>query len=207
MQSYPSIERGFVVKGKPAYVFDKLDGSQIRAEWCKKKKFWKFGTRRQLISKSAGIKEWGEAVELILEKYERDLHDIFVKQRYLKVICFFEFWGPNSFAGKHQDEEHDVTLFDIRANKKGILPPKEFLKLTKGLDVPELLHYGNVNEPLVEQVRDGTLEGMTFEGVVCKMQDMKTPGIPFMFKLKNMAWLERLKGYCKGDEVLFRELA
>lgn len=208
MQDYPSIERGYIVKGEPIYAFDKMDGSQIRAEWTKKKKFWKFGTRKQLISKSKirGDKGWGEAVWLVLEKYEKDLHDIFVKERYLKATCFFEFYGKNSFAGRHYDEEHTVTLFDIKANKKGLLPPKEFLKVTNGVDRAKLLYYGNANEPFIETVRNGELEGMTFEGVVCKAQRMKTYGLPIMFKLKNKAWLEKLKGFCKGDTNLFEKL-
>ena len=110
MHQYDTIERfGKTSMQTPIYAFDKLDGSQIRAEWSKKRKFWKFGTRRQLISKSN--KEWGEAVEIIKTKYERDLHDIFVKNRFLKVTCYMEFWGTNSFAGNHMYEPHDVTLF------------------------------------------------------------------------------------------------
>ena len=204
MQNYPSIERGLIVKGMPIYAFDKLDGSQIRAEWSKKKKFWKFGTRKQLISKSS--KEWGESVELIRAKYEKDLHDRFVKERYLKVTCFFEFYGKNSFAGRHQDEEHDVTLFDVRVSKKGVLLPKDFIKLTEGLDTAKLLYHGNANKPFVEQIKEGELEGMTFEGVVCKSQQYKTPGIPLMFKLKNNAWLNKLRGYCKENDHLFNQL-
>jgi len=79
MQDYPSLERGVVLKGRPIYAFDKLDGSQIRVEWGKKKKFWKFGTRKQLINEKD--KEWGEVVGLVIEKYEKDLHDVFSGMR------------------------------------------------------------------------------------------------------------------------------
>jgi len=204
MKEYPSLERGLIVKGLPIYAFDKIDGSQIRAEWSRKRKFYKFGTRGQLIGLED--KDWGEGARLVLSKYEKDLHDIFVKERYDSVICFFEFWGKNSFAGRHQNEEHDVTLFDIRLYKKGILPPKEFLRLTSGLDRARLLYHGNANEPFSDSVRDRTLEGMTFEGVVCKAQQMKTYGVPIMFKLKSSDWINKLKNYCNGDESLFRKL-
>ena len=205
MQDYPSLERGVVYKGKPIYAFDKLDGSQIRAEWAKKKKFWKFGTRKHLID--AETEGWGEAVVRVFEKYEKDLHDIFVKQRYQKVTCFFEFAGRNSFAGVHEKEKHDVTLFDVRVSGKGILLPKDFLKLTKNVETPKMLYYGNANEVFVDVVKKGELEGMTFEGVVCKSQEYKTPGRPWMFKLKNSAWLARLRKRCEGNEVLFKKLA
>jgi hypothetical protein len=40
MKEYPSIDRE-IRFGEPIYAFDKLDGSNIRAEWNKKRKFWK----------------------------------------------------------------------------------------------------------------------------------------------------------------------
>jgi hypothetical protein len=43
MKTYPSISRDIV--GQPIYAFDKLDGSNIRAEWSKKNGFHKFGSR------------------------------------------------------------------------------------------------------------------------------------------------------------------
>jgi len=206
MQDYVSIPRGYIVKGKPIYAFDKLDGTQIRVEWNKKRKFWKYATKKHLISKSNGT--YGEACYLIKEKYERDLHDVFVKERFQKAIIFCEFYGDSSFAGRHNDdEEHYVTLFDIRVKGKGILQPKEFIRLTKGIDTAKLLYHGNANEPFIESVRNRTLEGMTLEGVVCKSQEYKSFGIPIMFKLKSTDWYKRLVAHCSGDEKLYEELA
>lgn len=215
MKSYLSIDRD-IKFGEVVYAFDKLDGSNVRVEWTKKTGFHKFGTRNQLISKQVirkgEISEdqnrayWGEAVRLMVEKYERDLHDVFVAQKYLKTTCFFEFWGKNSFAGRHQEEEHTVTLFDVAVHKKGYILPREYLKLFKDLDIAKLLYYGNANHSFVNSVRDGQLEGMTFEGVVCKMAQYKTPGITDMFKVKSYAWLDKLKGYCKGDENKYEQL-
>ena len=203
MQTYPSIEKD-IVKGVPIYAFDKLDGSNIVVEWSKKRKFWKFGSRKQLINKNNKL--LGESIELIKSKYEKDLHDIFVKEKYLKVNCYFEFYGKSSFAGNHYDEEHNVTLFDISVRKKGMLEPRDFLKLTRNMDVAKLLYHGNANELLVEEVKNGTLEGMTFEGVVCKGSYI-SPGRPLMFKIKNQAWINRLKGHCKEDSTLYEKLA
>jgi len=204
MQDYISVSRE-VVKGIPIYAFDKIDGSQIRAEWNKKNMFWKFGTRTQLLDPKD--ERYGEAVGLIKSKYEKDLHDRFVKERYQKALCYFEFWGKNSFAGNHEKEEYFVTIFDLRVHPKGIMPPKEFLRITEGLDRVQLLYHGNANDPFVEEVQEGRLGGMTFEGVVCKSQQMASFGIPLMFKVKNRAWLEKLKTYCKGDDKLFEKLA
>jgi len=148
MKEYTSIRRE-IVKSGAIYAFDKLDGSQLRVEWNRKRKFYKFGTRTQLIGLDDKI--WGEGVRLMVTKYEKDLHDVFVKERYESAVCFFEFWGKNSFAGRHQVEDHDVTLFDIAPYKKGILPPKQFLDLTKGIDRVKVLYHGNPNEPLSNQ--------------------------------------------------------
>ena len=215
MKSYLSIDKDIKL-GEIAYAFNKIDGSNIRAEWTKKNKFHKFGTRNQLISKAVirkgeilqqgDICNWGEATRLIMEKYEHDLHNIFVAQRFVKATCFFEFWGENSFAGRHFDEERDITLFDVSVHKKGYILPRQYVKLFGHLDIAKLLYYGEITESFVEEVREGTLEGMTFEGVVCKLPKYKTPGVTDMFKVKNIAWLNRLKKYCEGNENKFKEL-
>ena len=123
MKEYPSIDR--VVRNEVIYAFDKLDGQNLRVEWNKKQKFHKYGSRRQLISKAQGRKEdgpyrWSEAIDRVHVKYEKELHDIFVKARFQKAVAFFEFHGPSSFAGRHVDEELDVTLIDVRVHQKGL---------------------------------------------------------------------------------------
>jgi hypothetical protein len=47
---------------------------------------------------------------------------------------------------------------------------------------------------------------MTFEGVVCKAKNPKNTPMPLMFKVKNKAWIDKLKVYCKGNEQLFNTL-
>jgi len=202
MKEYPSINKD-VRNGEKIYAFDKLDGQNFRLEWNKKNKFHKFGSRTQLID--VNDENWGEAARISVNKYEKDLHDIFVKSRYEKVICFFEFWGKNSFAGRHIKEDHDVTLFDVSVHKKGILLPKDFLKMFDKIDIAKMLYYGNANSEFIESVRNRKLEGMSFEGVVCKGAYV-SPGSPLMFKIKSIEWMEKLKKYCNGDSKLFDKL-
>lgn len=121
-------------------------------------------------------------------------------------VFFFEFFGPSSFAGFHDTEPHDVVLFDVNIYKKGLLEPKVFIDLFEKLHIPDVLHYGNPTDEFIKSVKDGTLPGMTFEGVVCKAKNKKKPGLPFMFKIKNAAWIERLKIKCGKDEAMFYEL-
>ena len=201
MKTYPSISREIV--NHPIYAFDKLDGNNIRAEWSRKKGFYKFGTRKRLLDPNEEV--FGVAHKLIMEM-SYDLSIIFREQRWDKVVAFFELHGPNSFAGLHDENDKlATTLIDVNVNKKGILEPKDFLKTFKNIDHAKLLYHGNPNKQLTQSVNSGELEGMTFEGVVCKGKHV-SPGLPLMFKIKNDAWIKKLKETCGDDEHKFKEL-
>ena len=210
MKSYPSIPKyteisNKILKDRKWFVFSKEDGSNIRAEWSKKSGFHKFGSRRVLIGETTPI--LGESISLIRDK-EEVFSKILMDNRIERCVLFFEFWGENSFAGNHADEEHVITLLDIDVFKKGILPPADFLKLFEDkIEIPKLLHHGKINSELIESVIDGTLDGMTFEGVVCKAKNPKKTLSPVMFKIKNKAWLDKLKNFCGDDAEMFRRLA
>ncbi|MBW3020795.1 hypothetical protein KY334_05845 [Candidatus Woesearchaeota archaeon] len=203
MKQYPSIDRT-ISSSLDIYAFNKLDGSNIRVEWTRKNGFEKFGSRRQLIDERTPI--LGESIQIFNFLYKDQLHEIFKENRWQKVTCFLEFHGDNSFAGTHQNEQHRLTLFDVQIHKKGFLLPREFLKTFKDVKTAKLLYTGKCNQPFIESVENGTLEGMTFEGVVCKANKYKTPGVPYMFKVKNKEWIEKLKIKCEGNEKLFKEL-
>jgi len=203
MKTYPSIDKR-ICPGKFLFAFDKLDGSNVRVEWTRKKGFTKFGRRNGLLDDSNP--HLSESKDLILENYGDDLSRIFKDERYEKATAFFEFHGPNSFAGNHIDEDHVVTLFDVDIYRKGLLEPKEFVKLFGDLDIPKILHTGPVSTELIDSIKDGTLEGMTFEGVVFKGSWDKKSGRPLMFKVKNMKWIEKLREYCDGNQDLYKRL-
>jgi len=201
MKTYPSITKE-VRHDVHIYAFDKLDGSNIRAEWNTKKGFYKYGTKNQLIDSSA--KPWGKAIQLLNDKYANDLGIVFKEQKWRDVICFFEMWGPSSFAGTHNFEEDlTVTLIDANPYKRGILEPQEFLQFFGHLDHPKVLYEGRVNVELFDRVKQSTLSGMTLEGVVCKGPSQNNAQMPIMFKIKSQAWLDKLRIYCKGNEKLF----
>jgi len=103
------------------------------------------------------------------------------------------------------EEKHDVTLFDVNVHKKGIMLPHDYLKMFGSLDIAKLLYYGNANSELIDKVQNRQLEGMTFEGIVCKGA-YASPGLPLMFKIKSIDWVNKLKAYCSGNEQLFKQL-
>lgn len=203
MRSYLSISKE-IIRGEFIYAFNKYDGSQIRAEWTRKNGFNKFGTKNRLLGEDEPI--LGEAISLVKNKYSDILAEVFKKNKYRKVICFFEFFGPNSFAGIHENEKHDVMLFDIAPDNHGILEPKVFLKILKYVEIAQVLHRGKLSSEFIDSIRNGTLPGMTFEGVVCKGR-CTSPGIPLMFKIKNQDWLDKLKKRCGDNIRLFEELS
>jgi hypothetical protein len=205
MKTYPSILKTWF-SGVNYFVFDKLDGSNVRAEWSKQKGFYKYGSRRQLIDESHLT--LGQAPPLIREKYEDDLGRIFKKKRIERAVVFFEFHGPLSFAGNHAPgDDLTVTLFDVDVYRKGLTPPKEFLATYGHLDIPTLLYEGRFNNDLKNQVQVCELDGITFEGVVGKgFKPGKKSNVPTMFKVKTHQWLDKLKDFCDGDSALYRRL-
>jgi hypothetical protein len=204
MKSYPSIEKE-IRYGIPVYVFDKLDGSNIRAEWDKKKGFWKFGSRNVLIDKTH--KFLGESIDLIKETESR-LMAVFSKNRWDKGVVFFEFFGPNSFAGYHSPEDlKQVNLIDVMPFKQGILSPDEFIEyFSEVVPTSKFLFRGNINQDVEKEIRERKMDGVTFEGVVCKAKKNKKIDSPLMFKVKTYDWLNKLKEHCKGDETLYKNL-
>jgi hypothetical protein len=88
--------------------------------------------------------------------------------------------------------------------KRGILPPREFIDNFSDMNHSPLLYHGNCNNTLLDSVRNGTLEGMGSEGIVCKTKGKGNTIL--MFKLKCESWYLRLREHCNGDDHLFEEL-
>lgn len=201
MERYPSIPT--TINSTPIVAFDKLDGSNIRVEWSRKAGFYKFGSRTRLIDENEPI--LGEAVPLFLNKYADDLEQVYRAQRFEKTTAFLEFYGEHSFAGQHEDEPHTVTLFDVHVFKKGILPVNMFLKLFGELETPEVLYSGRATQPFIESVKQNQLEGITFEGVVCK-GGLDNRNRLITFKVKTTDWLTAVKTKYGHDPALLNQI-
>lgn len=202
MKHYPSITKE-IRHDIDIYAFAKHDGSNIRCTWNSKRGFYKFGTRTQLIDEKS--EPFGISIPLIKDKYEDSLSKVFTENKWSEVDCYFELFGPSSFAGQHDfTKPLSVILFDVNVYKKGILPPSQFVELFGHLDIAKVLYYGKVTTELFDMVKQSTLPGMPEEGVVCKGDIGNKP--PIMFKIKSKAWLEKLKVYCNGNDSLFKML-
>ena len=187
------------------HVFDKLDGSNIRAEWSKKRGFYKFGTRHHLLG--ADDPMLGPSIELITKKYGDDLSHRFKELKYESAVAFFEYIGPRSQFGHHLiDDPHDVVLIDVNPYKIGILDPDRFVASFGDLDIPKVLHVGPIDQTFIDSVYADELAGITFEGVVCKGKAARNTDVPVMFKLKTKKWLDALRARCGSDQKLFDTL-
>lgn len=207
VKTYPSISYATECH-LPIVAFDKLDGSNIRIEWSLKKGWYKFGTRHRLLDASDPL--FGMVPDLL----SRGMADPLGKQLHFagfeRAMCFFELWGEKSFAGMHdpKDPTLKLTLFDIAPFNQGILMPDRYLKIAQSpsIDSAKVLYTGVVTPDFIEQVRAGTLPGMTFEGVVCKAINDKKTKMPVMFKQKSRAWLDKLGTYCGDNKDLYHAL-
>ena len=219
MKTYPStkfmngLTKGAgIPEGNDWYVFDKLDGSNIRVEWNHKRGFYKYGRRNALLDDSNPWLKHDDISGILNNTVGPKLDAEFRKRKYKRMLCFFEFNGDKSFSGHHENEEHRLTLIDFNLHPKGFMGPEDFVRLcvdaglSEGTDYARVLYHGEITQELLESIRNSTLPGMTFEGVVCKSQGKKVSSRR-AFKVKASLWLDKLRVYCKDDMELFKRLA
>lgn len=199
MKQYPSISTN-ILSNVEVHVFDKIDGSNIRAEWNLKRGFYKFGSRKQLINEDHFLAKSIALINAQQEKLVEAARSLGITQG----TFFFEFHGENSFAGQHDEaDEHRCTLIDVDVYKKGFVSPADFVKAFGSVvETPALLHTGQITKELEDKIRNGTMPGMTFEGVVCKAPAFSRWGAPILFKIKSNLWIEKVKAYHKDPKVL-----
>ena len=207
MKSYPKIN--YFNKGifdSDCIGFDKLDGSNLRFEWSRKRGFYKFGTKNVMITDKD--ENFGKAIPLFLEKYGEDIPRVFTN-KYKKVenfVVFAEYVGENSFAGWHDpNDTMDIVLFDVNQYKKGFISPYEFLDNFGHLDIPSVIYQGKYNQELITNVRNNVYE--LKEGIITKgITYTKKEGEQiWQAKVKTNEWLKKVKGKL-GDKALADEL-
>lgn len=192
MKQYPTISP-IVQRRISVNVYDKIDGSNIRVEWTKKRGFHKFGSRKQLLASDQGL--ISKAPGLLLA-YAEKLENYLIGHLHTdRAIVYFEFYGENSFAGSHETtDNHKLAVLDIEIYKKGFIHQDEYLYMAENHDIPTPLHWGKmiITPEFEKRVRNGEIG--SFEGVVCKAVNAKDKyGKPIMFKIKNQAWIDKVK--------------
>lgn len=202
MKAYPSIpsSNGNSFYEFDAYIFDKIDGSNLRMEWTKKRGWFKFGTRTRLFDSTDSV--FAKAIPLWKNGTGVALEQIAIDNKWQHLIAYAEFWGPKSFAGTHElEDQHHLTLFDICIDKKGILGPRDFLRFCDKLDTARYLGQKRWTRGFVDCVKRGEIEGVTFEGVVGKGgtgHELRRA------KAKTQVWIDAVRG--RLDPIIAQQI-
>lgn len=181
--------------GLPVLAFDKLDGSNLRFEYSRKRGFYKFGTRNCMID--ASHEQFGAAVPAFLEKYADGLDAVFRSRDYRdaqSVVCFAEWCGPGSAFGQHvAGGPMDIVLFDVSVHKRGLVHPRTFVRDFGHLGVPRVVYEGPLGRELVARVKANEF-GLS-EGVICKGQVRAKRDREQLYycKIKTDEWFTRLR--------------
>lgn len=212
MKEYPSIPAaGHLLArsaedylGRPFIAFDKLDGSNVRAEWDRKRGWHQFGSRRRLLAESQPL--LGQAIQLILDGYGDGLAKVIADDRApgrpREATAYFEFFGPHSFAGQHDpevlgvssNEPLRVVLIDVNVHRRGFVSAEQFIEEFGHLGIPRVVHRGELSAEFIADVRAGHFG--TPEGVILKGGEGHQR---WMAKVKTTAYLQRLKDFFQAD--------
>ncbi len=169
--SIPKVLKDYV--GLDCIAFRKYDGSQIRAEWNKKKGWHKWATRGHLFDETDVT--FGCAINAFSS--QADLVAKAIVDNYPKVdsaVAFMEFVGPHSFAGIHDpavlkvehNDPKELVLFDVNIHKRGLVSPENFVKHFGHTRSAEVLYRGKLTDDFIKDVREKKFP--VTEGVVCK---------------------------------------
>jgi hypothetical protein len=186
MEQYPKIDGSSKAPiGQPCIAFYKYDGSNLRWEWSPKRGWHKFGTRHRLFDESEPV--YNQAIPIFMDTMADEIVKR-IKNEYRniqRITAFTEFFGQNSFVGKHDDEEQkELKLFDIYLFKQGMIKPRDFVKMFGELPyAAQVIYEGNLNKQFIDDVRNGLYP--VYEGVVAK-------GIDFSVKIKTNAYFKKL---------------
>lgn len=148
MKHYMSIPRFKDDKsllGEDVFAFNKLDRQNLCVKYLPKKKdFQSFGSRRMVIDEHSEV--LGDAVmffkdsdipmvlsEIVAENSKKHGELTGVDE----ITFYFEWWGEHSFAGFHEPNDRmRLSLIDVWEKKKGLIEPKEYLKLFHAGELP-----------------------------------------------------------------------
>lgn len=224
MRHYDSITRiqdDGTLLGEMVWAFNKLDGQNFCVKYNPRtKKFGPYGSRKRLVD--ASDDQFGECVRFFENSVYMDELSRIVKENSGKkglftgveeITFYFEWYGPNSFAGVHVpgDEMH-LALIDVFLKKKGYIEPEPYYNLfvmnTK-IETPESIYHGPLTQEFIDSIRNNwDTETPNYpcvkEGVVCRRTTlMKGQRMPKV-KIKTKRWIEELhKRYTedKWDEL------
>ncbi|MDJ0650387.1 MAG: RNA ligase family protein [Xenococcaceae cyanobacterium MO_188.B19] len=205
--TYPKIPDSKNCPLEKCLAFRKYDGTNLHWIWENELGWYGFGTRRNRYDlDEMGIAEFNlahpgleEAPNIFLRDLARPLETIFrTNQKYQspEITVFTEFFGVNSFAGMHKQEDpKQLVLFDVETDR-GIVMPEEFIADFSSLKIAEVIYRGKLTGKFIDDVRQGKYD--VDEGVVCKGVSKTTNNL-WMIKIKTNSYMQKLKQAFQDD--------
>jgi hypothetical protein len=215
--SIPRIQDDGSLKGEMVVGYNKLDGQSFVASYnCRKKTWGPFGSRTVTVDENS--EQFGQVVKWFkssnypetLAKIVKDYSgkgDVFTGVD--EVTFVFEWYGWNSFAGKHQDgDEMHLALIDVFLKKKGYIEPKNYEMCFRNsvVEMPDLIYSGVLDSDIISKIQgnDWTQpdcwNSKVKEGVVFKrttlLKGQRRPSV----KVKTKWWIEKLHSMYTEEE-------
>lgn len=202
--------------GEMVWGYNKLDGQNFCVKYNPRtREFGPYGSRKAMVDETS--EQFGECVKWFegsnyreilnnIVRTHRGKKDIF--QGIDEITFFFEWYGPNSFAGRHQEgDEMHLALIDVFLKKKGYMEPADYERLFRnsGVEMPDLIYKGPLTNEIIESIQSidydsGTEFAVIKEGVVFKrstlMKGQRRPSV----KVKTKWWLNKLHSMYSEEE-------
>ena len=217
--SIPRIQDDGSLRGETVWGFNKLDGQNFCVKYNPRtKEFGPYGSRNTLVDETSD--QFGDCVRWFENSNYREILNNIVRthrgkkdvfQGVDEVTFYFEWYGENSFAGRHQEgDEMHLALIDVFLKKKGYLEPETYYNLFKdsGVELPELIYRGPLSNEVIEcvqmydwtKIKNTEIFPVIKEGVVFKrstlLKGQRRPSV----KVKTEWWLEKLHSMYSEEE-------
>ena len=192
---------------------EQLDAKAVKAKETAAKKKAE-GDDLLAVVKDALTDEYRTGAEILADivKKHSGKKDVFTGVE--EVTFVFEWYGKNSFAGKHvEGDEMHLALIDVFLKKKGYMEPANYYDLFFNTDVeiPELIYTGVLDSEIINKIQnndwtqpDAALPTVK-EGVVFKrstlLKGQRRPSV----KVKTKWWLEKLHSMYSEEECKILE--
>lgn len=215
--SIPRIQDDGTLKGDMVVGYNKLDGQNFCVTYnCRKKTWGPYGSRTVTVDENS--EQFGDTVKFFNNSGYKEILEKIIKEHSGKkdvftgieeITFFFEWYGWNSFAGKHQDgDEMHLALIDVFLKKKGYIEPKDYEMCFRlsGIELPMLIYSGPLDSDIIKNVQGNDWTQLDCwnpfvkEGVVFKrttlLKGQRRPSV----KVKTKWWLEKLHSMYTEEE-------
>ena len=220
--SIPRIQDDGSLKGDIVWGFNKLDGQNFVVAYnCSKKTFGPCGSRTVTVDENS--EQFGLVVKWFYNSNYQEILSKLIKENSAKKKVFngieeitfvFEWYGDNSFAGKHvEDDEMKLALTDVFLKKKGYIEPVDYYTIFNdcGIEIPELIYKGPLTAEIIKDIQenDWTQANAKYptvkEGVVFKRSTLLKGQNRPSVKVKTKWWIEKLHSLYSEEECKLLE--